>query len=50
MKGTFFDLNTREVHGFDAQTQLFLLKEVISDISFFNKEDIYDRFFDRSKT
>ena len=44
-EGQFFVLGMREVGAGDAQTQLELLKEIMGDISSFNKEDIYHKFF-----
>ena len=40
----------QEVDAGDTQTQLDLLKEIMGDISSFNKEDISDKFLHPSKT
>ena len=46
----FFVLGMQEVGAGDTQTQLDLLKEIMGDISSFNKEDISDKFLHPSKT
>ena len=48
-EGQFFVLGMQEVGAGDAQTQLDLLKEIMGDISSFNKEDICDKFFSSVK-
>ena len=45
----FFVLGMQEVGAGDAQTQLDLLKEIMGDVSSFNKEDISDKLFSSVK-